>query len=95
MRHYIWALELSRQVGRLGSTLLAAACVAYLGPFPKHARDAMREAWIREVTRAGCLISSSKFELHQTRSSDDQVRRWVAAGLPPDQGKAVQVDTSG
>lgn len=78
------AAELNQCLGNVvGDVLLAAGCVALLGPFTVEFREAILDEWNRKC-RAERIPCSVKFNLIQTLGHPTQTRAWGLCGLPTD-----------
>lgn len=67
----------------MGDALLAAGYVAYLGAFPASVRSTIIAKWQNSFAQIG-LLYSKDFSLVTFCSSPQDIKTWVAAGLPPD-----------
>ncbi|KAJ9576326.1 hypothetical protein L9F63_006826, partial [Diploptera punctata] len=68
----------------IGDVLVAAGCVAYLGPFTNTYRDELMEIWIDDCRKLG-IPSSESFSLIGILADQYEIRQWNACGLPRDQ----------
>lgn len=78
--------ELTSASGALpGNALLAAGFLSYLADEQEHVRVEMQNSWIEQFVSAGLLASNSeRFSLLSFLSSEGQLLRWKAQGLPTD-----------
>ena len=78
------AAQLEKDLSNLiGNMLLAAGCIAYLGPFTAQFRADLTRSWI--TTCAGLAIPvDPKFDLLRLLSDPTVVREWNIQGLPTD-----------
>lgn len=69
-------VELTQRLDtHIGDTLLAAASIAYLGPFPGAHRDTLLGEWAQICGRHE-LAASARFSLRDTLSLEMQARQW-------------------
>ncbi|CAG0885871.1 unnamed protein product [Darwinula stevensoni] len=74
----------------MGDVLMAAAVVAYLGPFTADFRQSCLEEWVRRCEQVG-VACSNPFHLSSTLGDAVKTRAWHLAGLPVD---AFSVDNA-
>ncbi|CAG0907579.1 unnamed protein product, partial [Darwinula stevensoni] len=67
----------------MGDVLMAAAVVAYLGPFTADFRQSCLEEWVRRCEQVG-VACSNPFHLSSTLGDAVKTRAWHLAGLPVD-----------
>ena len=82
-----WAQQVSRltrdQSELVGTIVLAAGCVAYLGPFTAHYRKRMVESWTTKCQELNIPVSSRGFSLADI-ADPVKARLWAQKGLPLD-----------
>lgn len=78
------ATELNQSLGNVvGDVLLAAGCVAILGPFMLEYREEIVRDWNRKCQSEG-IPCSAAFSLVQALGQPMQIRSWGLNGLPTD-----------
>eukprot|EP00736_Rhodelphis_marinus_P004047 Rmarinus@m.11564 len=82
-REGVEALEGQRE-NLVGSVLLSAACVAYLGPFTFGYRQDLMGNWVARCMDLGVPVSQD-FSLPNTLGDPVQIREWSIHHLPHDQ----------
>ncbi|PSN37031.1 Dynein heavy chain 6 [Blattella germanica] len=68
----------------IGDVLVAAGCVAYLGPFTNTYRDELMDIWLADC-RELKIPSSQSFSLIAVLADQFEIRQWNTCGLPRDQ----------
>ena len=63
---------------------MAAALMAYLGPFIITYRDDMMKNWIKELEKLKIPIMKGEYSLERILSDPLQIREWQMYGLPAD-----------
>lgn len=63
--------------------ILAAASIAYIGPFTYEYRADMLNAWIQDCQTEEIPVSSD-FSLQRVLAEEVQIREWQEHGLPAD-----------
>ncbi len=71
-------------VNLVGNVLLAAGCVAYMGPFTSEFRRALVSDWIVEAQRLSIPVDSA-FSFTRILADPVIVREWIIMGLPADE----------
>jgi len=67
-----------------GNILVAAAIIAYLGPFTAEYRTRITEKWCKRCKELKIPVSDN-FSLEKILADDAMIREWQNAGLPADQ----------
>eukprot|EP00741_Cyanophora_paradoxa_P024436 tig00022075_g23593.t1 len=67
----------------VGNILLAAGCVAYVGPFTATFRKQLEEQWKAECNKLGIPVDPN-FTVERTLGEPVQIRDWNIQGLPAD-----------
>ncbi|KAL1130882.1 hypothetical protein AAG570_012123 [Ranatra chinensis] len=67
-----------------GDVLIAAACVAYLGPFTSNYREELSQLWVTDVETLK-IPTSETFSLIAVLADPYEIRVWNTCGLPRDQ----------
>ncbi|XP_073976967.1 dynein heavy chain at 16F isoform X2 [Rhodnius prolixus] len=70
-------------INLIGDVLVAAACVAYLGPFTNIYREELSTYWSQLVKEKN-VPSSPEFSLIDILSDPYEIRTWITNGLPRD-----------
>ena len=70
-------------VNLVGDTLLGAAFITFLGPFPRAFREVLLEKWQTMITQHG-VNNSQSFNLISMFSDPVSIREWIAHDLPND-----------
>lgn len=70
-------------VNLVGDTLLGAAFITFLGPFPRAFREVCLEKWQTMITQHG-VNNSQSFNLISMFSDPVSIREWIANDLPND-----------
>jgi dynein heavy chain, axonemal len=73
----------AEQATIVGDTLLAAAAIAYLGPYTAMYRDSQLAKWSQDLETGGVLVSP-EFSLVATLGDPVKIREWTISGLPND-----------
>ena len=73
----------AEQTTLVGDTLLAAAAIAYLGPYTAPYRDSQLTKWSSDLESRGVLVSP-EFSLVATLGDPVKIREWTINGLPND-----------
>ena len=82
----------------LGNIIVAAAIIAYLGPFTSEYRNEMIQKWIKRCKQPDLSIPVSEtFSLQKVLADDVIIREWQKSGLPADDlslDNGIMVDNS-
>jgi dynein heavy chain, axonemal len=73
----------AEQTTIVGDILLAAAAIAYLGPYTALFRDSQLAKWSEDLENCGVTVSP-EFSLVSTLGDPVKIREWTIKGLPND-----------
>lgn len=83
-RWQVSVATLETEIGNVvGNVFVAAACVAYYGPFTSHYRSELVSRWVACCRELDVPVSDD-FTLVNTLADPYEIRKWNADGLPRD-----------
>ena len=82
-------LELSQQLEEiisdlLGSIIISAGYIAYLGPFNPSYRNKILKDWVAKTKEIGLMNEDREYQFHKFMGDALEIRDWTIKGLPTD-----------